>query len=186
MNAVMTRVSLFILCLGLPMMSIAAGQFSQQSIVFEAPGGGEPVTLNFNGRLLSKKRGIAIDEKSKDQVAKFLYQIIEVNRETDADAIVALWHPDEREALLEKMANKEAMSRNSAFFANIQKSKLVGVMEYGSYLFVYVLHDLVGVGDYVKAYPVTTVGEELFLTNQLSEDFFYTVIADQIIRYQWP
>jgi len=186
MNQFINRTLLLILSLGVPMMGVASGQFSQQSIVFEAPGGGTPVTLNFNGRLLSKKRGIVVDEKSKDQIAAFLHQVIDTNRSTDAEKIVALWHPDEREALLEKMENQEAMSRNSAFFINIQKSKIVGVMEYGDYLFVYALHDLLGVGDYVKAYPIAKAGDELFMTNQLSEDFFYTVIADQIIRYQWP
>ena len=136
--------------------------------------------------MFKKKNGIRIDEKAKDTVVAFIHTVIEANKTKDVNKILALWAPSERSRLMELMSDKASMEKNSALFLNMRKSRLVGVMEYGKYLLVYALHDLVGVGDYVKLYPLLRDGDKLFMTNELSEDYFYNVIAEQIIRYQWP
>ncbi|WP_207951805.1 hypothetical protein [Pseudomaricurvus alcaniphilus] len=136
--------------------------------------------------MFTKKNGPKIDEKSRDRFAEFMYRVIEVNKGTDVNNVMDVWAPGERARLLELMGNQAALERNRALFLNIRSSRLVGVIEYGSFYLVYVLHDLVGVGDYVKLYPVTEHDKKLFLSNGLVDDFFYSVIAEQIIGYQWP
>lgn len=169
----------------MPVQADAAVVLKKEQIVFSPEGGGNPVSIDFNGRLFTKKNGIVVDAKAKDSVAKFIHDVIETNKTADIQKIVAKWAVDERPHLTKLMSDKPSMDRNQALFANMRKSRVVGVMEYGRFLLVYVLHDLVGVGDYIKLYPITEENDRFYLTNKLNDDFFYNAVAEQIIRYQW-
>lgn len=187
----MTRLmTLALLLTGLGAASAMAQQaaivaLEQESIEFVPAGGGANVTLNFEGRILQPQAGIPVASDSRDPIARFISEVVTANRGDDVDPILATWLPEERAAIREQMQNQDAFQQNQAFFLNIRGSKVVGIIHYGDFYLTYVMHDVEGIGDYIKVYPVLPSGEELYLSNRLADNFFYSRMVDMLGDYVW-
>ena len=58
------------------------------------------------------------------------------------------------------------------------------MIEYGQFLLCIVRHELKGYGQYPKIYPIfKTAKEKLYVSNRLSEDYFYYQILDGLAEY---
>jgi len=146
------------------------------------------VQLTFRGKIYKADSRKSFEELTKSGATllpeeKFVIGYVATNQTGDAGKIGALWNPSERQSIRKMMENKEAMERNTALFRNILESRLVGVMRYGQFSLVFVDHKLQGAGPYLKTYPVLVSGNTVYMTNQLSGDFFYEKLSSALAEF---
>lgn len=174
----------FLFCMNA--VQASAVTLSKQRIEFAPKQGGDKVSFEFLGQLNSKSTAIKIDGSSPDKIAKFLHKTILANSNGAQPEILNTWTASERAKIQSMMVNPTAFSNNQAFFRNIKSSRLLGVIKYGEFYLTFVLHDIVGMGEYVKQYPLVLRDDEFYLSNALEGDFFYTNLTDQLSAYKWP
>lgn len=81
------------------------------------------------------------------------------------------------------MGSKDAFERNGAFFRNIETTRLISVMRYGTYYLFVVEHEVKGIGPYMKLYAALLEGEAYLMTNGLKGDVFYEKIVPDLLPY---
>ena len=84
------------------------------------------------------------------------------------------------------MNKPSALERDASFFRNVKSSKLMGYIEYGGFIICYVEHVVNGMSKpYLKLYPLAVKGDNIFQTNQLSNDFLFSKIGYELGNYIW-
>ena len=148
------------------------------------------ITFNFVG----KKYTGYIQSSSTDSLEKkiskileneqkFIADIVASNAAGDRKKILALWAVSERADIAQMMESKKAFEQNSAFFRNIQSTKLIAVNKYDAYYLFYVEHEVKGIGTYMKLYPALSEGNSYFMSNGLKGDVFYEKVATDLLPY---
>lgn len=139
----------------------------------------------FNGVLNTKENAISIKKDINSLYSKTVNNIIEIITSGDKEKILELWKPSERNKIYKSMENKIQFENNTAFFRNIIETKLIAVIDHRGHLLVYVDHKINGIDSYIKCYPLIILNGDLLLSNDLASDYFFSKLADEIIRGYW-
>jgi len=164
--------------------------FEEISIDYSQNNSGKNVmTFTFTGAIYDEKYTFdyikeKIDSAQATALESVMYENERVNKEADKEGILKSWVEKERPRIKELMEDPELFRKNQAFYRNIKSSKLVAAVLHGDYVLCYVNHDLVGAGEYVKVYPlVMTKNNQLLMTNDLADDYFFSVMSDHLGKY---
>jgi hypothetical protein len=123
---------------------------------------------------------------SLDVEERFILDIVSRNASGDQEKILELWPEAERRSIKSSMASKDASERNSAFFRNIEATRLISVVRFGDYFLFVVEHEVKGINKYMKIYPALSSGGKYFLTNALHGDLFYEKLLPDMLAYFKP
>lgn len=147
-------------------------------------GDGPAVTLGFEGKVYGDTGWWldTLDDGRLDEFERFVREIVSVNRDGDLEAMLGLWHPEEREAL-RASAEDGLFARNQGFFKSVEQSALRARVDYGDFHIFFVQHDSsqTETGATVNVYPMRRSGDRLFMTNGLRGDLAFRYLV-QVYR----
>ncbi len=181
----MKRLRLLILLFVGISFNVYALESTPQSIEFQPEKRGGIINFDFDGLILKKEDAIDISSESNDPLIAFLYNLISTNKAGDKKQIISLWQMEEQSRVEAMINQPEMLSRNTSLFKNIKHSKLLGYIEYGDYIVCFIEHDLQGVGEYRKIYPLTRERGQYVQTNGLSSDFLFSQVFYGLGEYLW-
>lgn len=183
-------VAIFISLMSIATWAVEAPKWEKYSITFPAHGAG---TLGVNFSYLGKNypvpdkgQVVPLEKKKKgttDIEESFVANVVAQNAAGDRGGILKLWSASERLAIEAMMGSKDAFERNGAFFRNIESTRLISVMRYGTYYLFVVEHEVKGIGPYMKLYAALLEGEAYLMTNGLKGDVFYEKIVPDLLPY---
>ncbi len=189
MNMKFIKLATTIFCF---LVSSANGsEFPNVQIEFEPESSPEEkVYFQFRGKLYEEgDTFVGLTQKSINgevtllKIEKFLMDLVEVNKNGIPEDIVELWNKEERENISERMKNANVLKANSAYFKNIHSSQFLGIIRYGNYYLGCVAHHLNGLDAAIPTvYPMLQIESKYYLTNELTEDYFYTHLIDPLCQ----
>ena len=139
----------------------------------------------FEGVLVNKKDVVSIQIDVNNVYAQAIKEIIEANISADKNKILDVWQYKDRSKISSSMNNKKQFDSNIAFFKNILETKLIAVIQHRDHYIVYVEHKIKGINSYLKSYPLVKDNNSFLLSNDLSDDYFFSKLADEIINTYW-
>lgn len=158
----------------------------KQKIVFPMSKGEKSISVEFSGQIYKPGDHIEITETSNKDIAAFLAKVISSNATGDKQKILSLWSEKHKKSIDSAISNPKVLERNTSLFKNMKSSRLLGYIEYGNYIICYVHHHLNGQDKpYLKEYPLESKGDDLKLTNDLSNDFFFSQISYKLAEHIW-
>jgi len=178
----------FFLCVFYLIISsdVSAESHSRQIIDFPMSNGSKVVNLSFEGEVFTHENAEAIKLSSENPINSFVARVIAANISKQPNKILSLWAHSERDILSQAINKPSALERNASLYKNIQRSKLLGYIEYGDYVICYIEHLVNGMPQpYLKLYPLIVKGQDIFQTNQLSSDFFFSKVSYELGNYIW-
>lgn len=140
-----------------------------------------PVKITLSVRLFPRNHVLG---KGKPSVAEeaLLNRMMDVSTSGSPTDALPLWLPSERPAQQKLMASPDLWARNQAINRGYQRSELLGMIYYGDYTLVGVRHHTDPDYSVLRVYPMRRDASELYLTNSLHSDPFFTCFVDQLFE----
>lgn len=175
------------LLLLIPVINLYGFDITDISVQFSPEGNtSSPININFKGKIFDQSRtyaNIKLDENASE-VEKLLVRHLEANQAGDKTLILSDWDPKHREDIQRDLDDPELFNSSKAVFDNITSSRYVAFVMYGNYSLNYVEHTITGLETNIQTvYPVIHENDNLYLTNDLQEDFFFTQISFPLQNY---
>lgn len=166
-----------------PVAAQDAATSQPQTIVLGPPhGDGPPITLGFEGKRYGADGWLNEGEPRRDDAEAFVQQVVATNRDGDLDAMVALWSPDQQDAI-RASAGDGLFERNQGFFRSITGTALRARVDYGDFHVFLVQHDApqTETGSTVNVYPIQRIDGRFYMTNALQDDLAFRYLV-QVYR----
>ncbi|QSP95536.1 hypothetical protein LPB19_03725 [Marinobacter salinisoli] len=134
-----------------------------------------PVIEGFSGYVENKK--------NMNNHEQFIRLMVETYSSADTvDGIQKIWDSRSFESVKKMLSSDpDIFDQNSKYYSRIEKSKVLGVVLYGSYEIIFVKHKISGSEEFrERYYPVYLQDGERVLSNEIGNDYFYQFIVSKI------
>ena len=133
--------------------------------------GEHPLRLVFEGTVHEPALNLPLDAPGLDGIGGFLQRMFAVSRGEEPAALLAYWHPSERQEM-ERIIDT-TFAQNRSVQRTITRSVLHYELRYGPYLLAAVAHERHSGEPIVSLYPLREVDGRYFMSQGLADDWVY-------------
>lgn len=167
------------------LISSLVNAFEKQEIVFSPKkDAGANVKFTFNGEILSPSLSVLKPgevKRSEDlvKVILFLNKLYKANVDGSKEKILEVWDSADKTTVLLAM-DDASLKANKERFSSIKDLRLKTLIEYGSKYICLVEVIMEGEKPFVMKFPIIKKSGDLYLTNSMNEDYFYSNLSHYV------